>query len=99
MTAMRAPRYAGRETPALVLLRDVARTLGPLTERVVFIGGSIAPLLQTHPIAPAVRPTKDVDGLAMIISYADYHDLQATLRALGFAHSNVNADPTGHAHR
>lgn len=77
-------RYTGRFTPALTHLCAIAEALGPLVDRVVFIGGAIAPLLQTHPISPRVRPTKDVDGLAITASYGDFDRLQEDLRGRGF---------------
>lgn len=49
-------RYSGREAPALERLREVGHALGPLRGRVVFIGGAIAPLLQTRPVSERVRP-------------------------------------------
>jgi hypothetical protein len=99
--ATRVPRYVGRETPALGPLRDVAAALGPLTERVVFIGGAVAPLLQTEPTLPTVRPTKDVDGVAVSSSYPDYGRLQDALRARGFVEAGmIGSGPRGkHAHR
>src|SRR5690606_21325775 len=54
-------RYDGRQTPALGLLRRTAQDLGPLLDRVVFIGGTIAPLLQASPLFPEVRTTIDTD--------------------------------------
>ena len=92
-------RYTGRETPALERLREVRHALGPLCGRVVFIGGAIAPLLQTHPVSEQVRPTKDVDGVAVTTSYADFDNLQTELRRLGFTHRGTAADPIGHAYR
>jgi hypothetical protein len=78
---MTAPLYSGRLTPALDLLRGVAEALGPLVERVVFIGGATAPLHQTHPVSPRVRPTKDVDGVAITSTYSEFDSLQEQLRA------------------
>lgn len=94
-------RYTGRETPALARLREVAIALGPLVSRVVFIGGAIAPLLQTTPALRRVRATKDVDGVAASNSYADYGRLQEALRARGFIEAGmVDSEPReNHAHR
>jgi len=92
-------RYTGRETPALDGLREVSHALGPLLGRVVFIGGAIAPLLQTRPVSERVRPTNDVDGVAVTTSYADFDNLQTQLRHLGFIHRGTKADQIGHAHR
>ena len=92
-------RYTGRSTPAMTLLCAVADALGPLVDRVVFIGGAIAPLLQTHPISPRVRPTNDVDGVAITASYSDFHRLQEDLRRRGFQQRAIEAEATPHAHR
>lgn len=69
---------------ALVLLERVARALGPLRERVVFIGGAIAPLLQTAPPFERARPTTDVDAIAATVAYTDFAGLQEALREQGF---------------
>ena len=92
-------RYTGRSTPALTHLCAVAEALGPLVDRVVFIGGAIAPLLKTHPISPRVRPTKDVNGMAITTSYRDFHRLQDDLRRRGFQQRAIEAEATTHAHR
>lgn len=92
-------RYTGRSTPALTHLCAIAEALGPLVDRVVFIGGAIAPLLQTHPISPRVRPTKDVNGMAITTSYRDFHRLQDDLRRRGFQQRAIEAEATAHAHR
>lgn len=77
---MTAPLYVGRSTPSLDLLINIAESLGPLVDRVVFIGGAIAPLLQTNPVSPRVRPTKDVDGIALTATYPAFGALQEQLR-------------------
>ncbi len=92
-------RYTGRSTPALAHLCAIAEALGPLLDRIVFIGGAIAPLLQTHPISPRVRPTTDVDGLVITSSYGDFHHLQEELRRRGFQQRASAADATAHAQR
>lgn len=92
-------RYAGRSTPALTHLCAIAEALGPLVDRVVFIGGAIAPLLQTHPVSPRVRPTTDVDGIALTVSYRDFHRLMEELRRRGFQQRAIESEATAHAHR
>jgi hypothetical protein len=74
----------------------IAAALGDLRERVVFIGGAIAPLLQTHPPFARARLTSDVDGVALTASYADAHRLEDQLAGRGFRRDL--ADPR-HAHR
>ena len=77
-------RYTGRNTPALDALRRITVSLGNERERVVFIGGAIAPLLHTHAILPVVRPTKDVDAIVATATYADFGHLEDALRRSGF---------------
>ncbi|MBL0939261.1 MAG: hypothetical protein IBJ03_10215 [Gemmatimonadaceae bacterium] len=69
---------------SVVRLRQIAIQLGPLTDRIVFIGGAIAPLLQSEPVLPRVRPTKDVDAIIAMTSYAELGPLRESLRARGF---------------
>jgi hypothetical protein len=74
----------------------VARALGPLVDEVVFIGGAIAPLLQTEPVLDRVRPTQDVDAVIATTRYSTIDSLQDRLRASGFRHDHLH---TGHVHR
>ncbi len=80
--------------PSIARIASVARALGELSADVVFIGGSIAPLLQTDPVLPRVRPTKDVDAIVASTSYASQNVLEIRMRTLGFV-----TDTSGHAHR
>jgi predicted nucleotidyltransferase len=90
-----SPDFHGLQTH-LHPLASIASDLGDYRQTVVFIGGAIAPLLQTHAPFPKVRATKDVDAVAATSSHVQSHGLGIALRALGFRH-----DPTyqGHAHR
>lgn len=96
-----ATRYTGRNTPALDRLRCIAWQLGPLTERVVFIGGAVAPLLQTDDVLPRVRPTHDVDAVIATSSYAELGPLREALSARGFSEAQVpqEQDAPLHMHR
>ncbi len=71
----------------------VARRLGLLADSVVFLGGSCVPLLITDPVAPAFRSTRDVDFVTTVSSRAQYADLEADLRALGFQHDTSDGAP------
>jgi predicted nucleotidyltransferase len=77
------------------LVAEVARALGGMIERVVFIGGAVAPLLQADRPFRAPRPTDDVDAIAATLSYTDFERMCGELRQLGFR------EPSGatHAHR
>ena len=68
----------------LEMLARVAERLGPLREEVVFLGGCTTGLLLTDSAAPDVRPTTDVDLIVEAGLTHDYHDVEASMRALGF---------------
>ena len=51
---------------AIEMLSSVARALGPLLDKVVFVGGSILGLLITDAAARAPRPTHDVDIITVL---------------------------------
>lgn len=54
--------------------------------RFVFIGGGSVPLHLTEPrSADEMRPTKDIDVVISVATYADYNDISVQLRKLGFA--------------
>ena len=74
----------------------VARKLGLLCDRMVFIGGAVAPLLHTDPVMPSPRATEDVDAVVETLTYAAHGELQDALRALGFK-EEMHAGR--HAHR
>lgn len=85
----------GRDSPVLDRLAAVAAELGDLAERVVFIGGAIAPLLQTDPPFPRARVTSDVDAVVASHGYAEFDDVAARMRVRGFR-QDVSA---AHVHR
>ncbi|TGE20899.1 nucleotidyl transferase AbiEii/AbiGii toxin family protein [Hymenobacter metallicola] len=70
----------------LAALQAVARALGPLRERVVFVGGSTAGLYSTAARAAESRPTIDVDCIIEVVPHTAYYALEEKLRALGFRH-------------
>lgn len=51
------------DDPNLAALRTIARALEPLADELVFVGGAVAGLLVTDPLAHAVRATDDVDDI------------------------------------
>jgi predicted nucleotidyltransferase len=65
-------------------LITVARRLGALRERVVFVGGMVRGLLITDTAASPFRPTDDVDLIVGVASLVAYNGLSNELRALGF---------------
>ena len=82
--------------PSLDRVALVAVELGDFVSQVVFIGGAIAPLLQTDPPFPGARVTTDVDGVAATSTYTDAQRLQEELARRGF-HQAIG--DTEHVHR
>ncbi|QHI98653.1 hypothetical protein GT347_12000 [Xylophilus rhododendri] len=79
------------DDPNLPLLRQIAAALGELREQVVFVGGSVAGLLVTDPLAAPVRATRDVDAVVHA-SRAMFHRIEEAVAQRGFArdiHSGV----------
>ena len=77
--------------PAIERLVLVARALGDLGERVVFIGGAIAPLLHTDPPFRRGRVTSGVDAISATASYAEAQRVQDDLVRLGFQRDITDA--------
>ena len=82
--------------PGFARLVVVAEALGDLRERIVFIGGAIAPILQTDPPFRGPRITSDVDAIIATVSYLEAQRVQDELVRLGFRRDL--ADPR-HVHR
>lgn len=76
--------------PNLPHLRQVAEALGDLREQVVFIGGAVAGLLVTDPLADSVRATRDVDAVVSA-NRALFHRIEASVARRGFAR-DVSSD-------
>src|SRR5262245_21789333 len=69
----------------IFMLRRVAMALGPLREKVVFLGGATAGLLITDPAGTGFRPTKGVDVIVDVNSRIAYGTvLRDQLLTLGF---------------
>ncbi|NDC42904.1 MAG: hypothetical protein EBZ77_15365 [Chitinophagia bacterium] len=62
---------------------EVARLLGELNQKVVFVGGATLSMYATRKILE-VRPTEDVDIIVEILNYTQRADLEEKLRAIGF---------------
>lgn len=71
--------------PNVVMLEQVARSLGPeLCRQLVFVGGAAAGLLITDLALPAIRRTDDVDIVTNAEALADYYRFEDQFRSLGF---------------
>lgn len=69
---------------SIELLETAADALGPLLDRVVFLGGATISLWITDPAARPPRVTYDVDVVAEVVTLAGYVAFQAELRSAGF---------------
>jgi hypothetical protein len=58
--------------------------LGPLRERVVFVGGATVGLLLTDAGAPEVRRTAEVDAVVGVSTLGEWAETSAAVRARGF---------------
>lgn len=70
--------------PNLPYLRHIAEALGELREQVVFVGGAVAGLLVTDPLADSVRATRDVDAVVNA-TRATFHRIEDAVAQRGFA--------------
>jgi len=75
------------------MIRQVAASLGPLRERVVFLGGAATGFHITDTAASQIRPTKDVDMIIEVASRVEWHRLEKALRKLGFIQKPHKDDP------
>lgn len=62
----------------------VAKRLGSLNSRVVYLGGATTPLMVPEGFRGAVRQTKDVDIIVDVAAIGDYHRLLKKIRSTGF---------------
>ena len=79
--------------PNRALFEAVVRLLRPVLEELVFVGGCTTGLFLTDPAAGGIRPTKDVDAIVDVASYAKYAALAERLRALGLAEDTTPGAP------
>jgi predicted nucleotidyltransferase len=66
------------------MIIHVAKRLGDLRDKVVFVGGCATGLFITDPAMPEVRATQDVDVIVEITSRMEYYRLEEELRSRGF---------------
>lgn len=70
--------------PNIRQVEEVARALGELRDKLVFVGGCAAGLLCTSPQAAPPRATYDVDVIAEVAALSGYHALEKEIAARGF---------------
>ena len=66
------------------LIEIVATRLEKLKDSVVFLGGATTALFITDPAVTDIRPTKDIDVIVEVASFAEYAKLEGRLRCKGF---------------
>lgn len=79
--------------PNRALLDAAVRLLAPLLDDLVFLGGCATGLFLTDPAAAGLRPTKDVDAITEVASYAEYAKLSECLRELGLTEDTSEGAP------
>lgn len=79
--------------PNLALLVGMAQAMGPLCDKVVFVGGCATGLLVDDTGLMDVRPTEDVDAIVEVVSLAAYHRLAEQLMQLGFKQTMADNTP------
>lgn len=79
--------------PNLHLLEAAVRLLQPLLDELVLVGGCATGLLITDPAAVGIRPTRDVDAITEVGSYAEYARLSDRLRELGLTEDHSEGAP------
>ncbi len=67
------------KTINLGAVKKVAKVLGELNDQVAYIGGAIVSIYADDPAADDARPTKDVDIMLRIASFAELTALQENL--------------------
>ena len=66
------------------LLAAVAKGLGHLCPKVVFVGGAVTELYATDIAVSEIRPTDDVDCVVELVSYSAFTHIEEELRSLNF---------------
>jgi hypothetical protein len=75
------------------MLQAVAKGLGDLKTKMVFVGGAIAELYASNPELSNIRPTLDVDCVIEIHSKIEHAKLEDNLRVKGFANNTSTGAP------
>ena len=71
-------------TANVEVIKAVARALGDINNRVVYVGGAVVALYADDPAAEDVRPTKDIDIVVQIAGISELSHLEKELGERGF---------------
>ncbi|MBM3955052.1 MAG: hypothetical protein FJ309_10635 [Planctomycetes bacterium] len=85
---------ADRVSDNVAMLMQVADRLGPLRERLVFLGGIVTEFFITQRGGPGPRQTKDVDVVIDVVNLGEYSEiLREQLVALGLREDTREGAP------
>ncbi len=79
--------------PNRALFESVISLVTPVLDELVFVGGCITGIIVSDPAAAGIRPTKDVDAIVDVTSYAQYTALSDRLRTLGLIEDTSEGAP------
>lgn len=79
--------------PNRALFESVVNLLAPVLDELAFVGGCTTGIFVTDPAAVGIRPTRDVDAIVDVTSYAQYTALSDRLRTLGLAEDTSEGAP------
>jgi hypothetical protein len=79
--------------PNRALFESVVRLLAPVLDELVFVGGCTTGIFVTDPAAGGIRPTRDVDAIVDVTSYAQYTAFSDRLRTLGLVEDTSEGAP------
>jgi hypothetical protein len=79
--------------PNRALFESVVSLLAPVLDELVFVGGCTTGIFVTDPAAGGIRPTRDVDAIVDVTSYAQYTALSDRLRTLGLVEDTSEGAP------
>lgn len=74
-------------------LEIIAKGLGELNNRVVYVGGSVAEFYVTDPAKTDIRETLDIDCVTHLSSYIELAELEEALRKKGFKNDTSDGAP------
>lgn len=74
-------------------LDHLVKIIGNLADELVFLGGSVVPLLVTDPAAPEARLTDDIDAIVKVSTRLKYNDIERRLHGLGFGPDLSETNP------
>jgi hypothetical protein len=79
--------------PNRALFEEVVDLLAPVLDELVFVGGCTTGFFITDPAAAGIRPTKDVDAIVDVTTYAKYIVLGERLRSVGLVEDTSEGAP------